>query len=99
FSDDWAFGTPDLIVQPSESFEVPADGRDIYRCFVVPTDFATDQFVEGIEVRPGNSRVVHHVIVFLDISNRSTQLDQRDPRPGYSTSAGYPGFLPSGGLG
>ena len=99
FSDDWAFGMPDVIVQPEAIYDVPADGKDVYRCFVLPTDFDTDQFVQGIEVRPGNSRVVHHVIVFLDITNRSTQLDERDPKPGYSTSAGYPGFLPSGGLG
>lgn len=99
FSDDWAFGTPDLIVQPDEPFDVPADGKDIYRCFVIPTDFHSDQFVQSVEVRPGNSRVVHHVIVFLDTGNRSRQLDASDPGPGYSTSAGFPGFLPAGGLG
>ena len=99
FSDDWAFGTPDLIVQPEEAYDVPADGKDIYRCFVIPTDFDSDKFVQSVEVRPGNSRVVHHVIVFLDTGNRSRQLDASDPGPGYSTSAGFPGFLPAGGLG
>lgn len=99
YSDDWAFGTPDLIVRPGEPFQVPADGKDIYRCFVIPTDFDVDQFVQAVEVRPGNSRVVHHVIVFLDTSRRSEQLDAKDPGPGYSTSAGFPGFLPAGGLG
>ncbi len=99
YADDWAFGTPDLIVRPSEPFSVPADGKDIYRCFVIPTDFDVDQFVQAVEVRPGNSRVVHHVIVFLDTSRRCEQLDAKDPGPGYSTSAGFPGFLPAGGLG
>lgn len=99
YSDDWAFGAPDLIVKPSEPFPVPADGKDIYRCFVIPTDFDVDQFVQAVEVRPGNNRVVHHVIVFLDTSRRSEQLDAKDPGPGYSTSAGFPGFLPAGGLG
>jgi peroxiredoxin len=99
YSDEWAFGPPDMIVQSSEPFDVPADGRDVYRCFVLPTDFDTDKFVEAIEVRPGNARVVHHVIVFLDVTGRSEQLDAKDPGPGYSTAAGFPGFLPSGGLG
>lgn len=99
FSDDWEFGPPDLIVQPDEPFDVPADGKDVYRCFVIPTDFDTDQFVQAVEVRPGNSRVVHHVIVFLDTGKRSQQLDAQDAGPGYSTSAGFPGFLPAGGLG
>ena len=99
FSEDWAYGMPDMIVQSAEPFDVPADGKDVYRCFVIPTDFDTDQFVQAVEVHPGNSRVVHHVIVFLDTTNRSQQLDAKDPGPGYSTSAGFPGFLPAGGLG
>ena len=99
YSDDWTYGTPDLIVQSSEPFQIPAEGKDIYRCFVLPTDFDTDQFVQAVEVRPGNNRVVHHVIVFLDTSDRSQKLDDKDPGPGYSTSAGFPGFLPAGGLG
>lgn len=99
YSDDWTYGTPDLIIQSSEPFQIPAEGKDIYRCFVLPTDFDTDQFVQAVEVRPGNNRVVHHVIVFLDTSDRSQKLDDKDPGPGYSTSAGFPGFLPAGGLG
>jgi len=99
YSEDWAFGTPDLVVKPTEPFSIPADGKDIYRCFVIPTDFDADQFVQAVEVRPGNSKVVHHVIVYLDTSRRSEQLDAKDPGPGYSTSAGFPGFLPAGSLG
>jgi len=99
FSRDWVYGTPDLIARSEEPFQVPADGKDVYRCFVIPTDFPQDQYVHAVEVRPGNHRVVHHVIVFLDTGTGSTQLDAEDPGPGYSTSAGFPGFLPAGGLG
>ena len=38
FPDDWTLGTPDLVLDMPEDFQVPAAGDDIYRCFVVPTD-------------------------------------------------------------
>jgi peroxiredoxin len=95
----WTLGDPDKIIQSAESFEVPADGKDVYRCFVIPTDSEIDQYVTGIEVRPGNTRVVHHVIVFIDTTGRSVELDAQSPGQGYSTTAGFPGFLPAGSMG
>lgn len=99
FVDGWTLGEPDLILSPEEDFELAADGEDVYRCFVIPTDFDTDRYVVALEVAPGNPRIVHHVIAFLDTSDRSTALDDQAAGPGYPTSQGYPGFLPAGGLG
>lgn len=99
FADGWQLGTPDFIVKSSEKFTLAADGEDEYRCFVFPTHFSENKLVKGIEVLAGNKRIVHHVLVFLDTSDRSTQLDAADPLPGYQTAAGPPGFLPAGGLG
>jgi hypothetical protein len=56
-------------------------------------------YVSGYEILPGNHRVVHHVLLFLDEFNVSPKLDQRDPGPGYSSAVGLPGFLPTGALG
>lgn len=99
YSNNWQLGEPDLILEPTEAYELAADGPDVYRCFVLPTDFDRDHYVTAIEVRPGNTRVVHHVIAFLDTSGAAERLDAKDPGPGYSTSQGIPGFLPRGGLG
>ena len=99
FNDSWTMGEPDVIIQPSESFELYASGKDVYRCFVLPTDFDRDVYVAALEVLPGNAKVVHHVIAFLDISHRSEELDAADPGLGYATNAGFPGFFPAGGLG
>jgi peroxiredoxin/mono/diheme cytochrome c family protein len=99
FNDSWVLGEPDVIITPSAAFDVPASGKDVYRCFVIPTDFEQDVYVSALEVIPGNARVVHHVIAFLDISNRSVELDEADAGLGYATGAGYPGFYPAGGLG
>lgn len=99
FSDRWRLGEPDLILEPAEEYELAADGPDVYRCFVMPTNYDRDRYVTAIEVKPGNARVVHHVIAFLDTSGTAERLDANDPGAGYTTSQGFPGFLPRGGLG
>ncbi|HEY1068560.1 MAG TPA: redoxin domain-containing protein [Pirellulales bacterium] len=99
FPDGWTLGQPDLVLEPSESFTLAAEGEDEYRCFVLPTNFAKDQYVAALEVRPGNSQVVHHVLTFVDVSGTARQLDAADPAPGYKTGQGFPGFFPSGALG
>ena len=47
---------------------IGADGRDVFRCFVLPTRLTEDKFVIAFEVRPGNRRVVHHTLHFFDTS-------------------------------
>ncbi|HAV64069.1 MAG TPA: hypothetical protein DCY13_17095, partial [Verrucomicrobiales bacterium] len=36
FADEWMRGTPDLVVRMEEPYELPADGPDVYRNFVIP---------------------------------------------------------------
>ena len=38
YTDGWQLGTPDLILEMPAAFSVPADGPDIYRNFVIPTN-------------------------------------------------------------
>lgn len=100
FDSEWALGEPDLIVSPEKPYVIGAEGRDDYRNFVIKTNFTDTKYVVAIDVKPGNKRVVHHVIAFLDESGRSSELEakQNDGQPGYSTFGGV-GFLPSGSLG
>ena len=39
-------------------------GTDDYRCFLLDPHLAKDTFVTGVDVRPGNPEVVHHVILY-----------------------------------
>jgi len=98
FTSDWHLGKPDLIVEMSEPYTVPAEGKDIYRCFVVPINNTEDKYVSAVEYRPGNRAVVHHALLFLDNTGQARKKDAADPAPGYS-SGGGPGFIPTGGLG
>ena len=98
FPEGWQLGTPDLVLKPSEAFDVPASGDDIYRCFVIPIPIDTDKTVAAVEFRPGNRKVVHHALLYLDSTGAARRKDQSDAGPGYA-SFGGPGILPTGGLG
>lgn len=84
YSENWVFGPPDVVLEPPETFQVTAEGADEYRCFVIPTDLPEDRTVQLIESRPGNRRVVHHVLIYTDVTGKARQLDAKDPLPGYS---------------
>lgn len=99
FPDGWMLGTPDLVLQVAEPFHVEATGEDLFRAFVLPTNLDEDRQVVAVEVRPGNPRVVHHVLNFIDTTGQARRLDARDPASGYRAPAGGVGFLPSGELG
>ena len=98
FTDGWSLGEPDVVLEPDEDYPLAAEGADIYRCFVIPTKFTEDHYIGALEVRPGNRKVVHHVIVHFDTTGAARELDARDPGPGY-TSFGGVGFRSSGMIG
>ncbi len=83
FIEGWQLGKPDLIVTMPESFTLPADGRDVYRNFVLPVPVDRARFVRGVEFRPGNPRIVHHAFVLVDDHGGSVALDAADPGPGF----------------
>ncbi|HEX4274270.1 MAG TPA: hypothetical protein VHZ74_02895 [Bryobacteraceae bacterium] len=91
FNEDWKLGKPDLVVQLREPFEVPAEGTDVYECFIVPMKLTHNRFIRAVEFRPSNRRVVHHALLFADSSYHS----QESRYPCF----GSVGLLPTLGLG
>jgi hypothetical protein len=61
FVDGWRIGKPDVVIELPKPFNVPASGTVPYQYISVPTGFTEDKWVEAIEVRPSNRRVVHHI--------------------------------------
>ena len=98
FAEGWRLGEPDLILKMPEEFEIPADGADVFRNFVIPVELEGDKLVAAAEFRPGNPRIVHHAIFYLDSNGVARKKDEADPGPGYG-SFGGPGFLPTGAVG
>ncbi len=88
FSEGWALGAPDFVIELAEDFNVPAAGPDVYRCFVIPTDLPRDVLISAIEYNPGNRRVVHHMMAFVDTHGYGRQRDAAEPGPGYTSYAG-----------
>ncbi|MGD1072482.1 MAG: hypothetical protein ABSB15_20345 [Bryobacteraceae bacterium] len=68
FNDDWQLGPPDMVVTVPGPMEVPADGPDIYECFIVPLRLAGERYLRAAEFRPGNRQVVHHALLFFNTS-------------------------------
>ncbi|MEZ6088465.1 MAG: redoxin domain-containing protein [Pirellulaceae bacterium] len=98
FAEGWQLGQPDLVVRMDEPFTIPADGPDLLQNFVLSVKIPEDKLVAAVEFHPGNKRVVHHAVLFLDDKGAARKLDSATPEPGYSNFGG-PGFLPSGALG
>jgi hypothetical protein len=97
YVDGWVLGTPDAVLAYDESFTVPGSGDDVYRCFPIRTDFGHDVFVQAFDIRPGDRRVVHHVVLYLDTTGESHQLDAAEEGPGY-TCFGGPGLTGFGDI-
>lgn len=83
--DGWQLGEPDLVVQMPEAYELPADGPDVYRNFVIPAPLVDrPRFVNGWELRTG-TRAVHHAILNVDRLGLARARDARDPGLGFSS--------------
>lgn len=87
YTDAWAIADPDLtLVMPD--FVIPSSTNDLYRCFVMPSGLLQDRFITAMEVVPGNRAMVHHVLVYQDLTGQAAQLDAQDPAPGYTSFGG-----------
>jgi hypothetical protein len=65
FTDGWTIGKPDLIFTMQRPFTVPADGTVPYTYVTIPTNLKEDVWIRGVELRPTDRRVVHHIISSL----------------------------------
>lgn len=57
---EWRIGEPDRIITTVENFEIQATGYVDYIYTVLPVVFVEDTWIEAVEVKPDNPRVVHH---------------------------------------
>jgi hypothetical protein len=65
WTDGWNLPSPDLVLAMPKPFAVPATGAVEYQYFAAPTGFTEDRWVTGVEVKPGNRAVVHHIVVYI----------------------------------
>ncbi len=101
-------GTPDLVLEFDEAHLHPGNNKDEYRYFVIPHGLTEDKDIKAIELRPGNTKIVHHCLFFEDRSGKASRADAQTPEYGFdafSNSSGfgvtevlnniqYPGYVP-----
>jgi hypothetical protein len=109
FPAGWSLGEPDLVLTMESDMHLAANGTDHFRCVVLPTGLIEDKMVVGFEIRPGNPKVVHHVIGYFDTTGTARRMAKEfrptgdDRGPGYESPMGI-GFSPEdpmavGGMG
>ena len=84
FRSGWQLGNPDLVVEAPQPYVLAPGEEDVFRNLVIPVPLATTKYVRGIEVDPGNGRVVHHIALAVDPTPASRRLDAADPQPGFA---------------
>lgn len=71
---DWFLGEPDKVIELPKQ-DVPAEGVLPYRYVTLDNPFDKDVWITASEIRPGNTRVLHHVIV-MSHPERSRKPEQ-----------------------
>jgi mono/diheme cytochrome c family protein len=102
FTSGWRLGTPDLVLEMPQEFEVPASGPDIFRNFVIPSKLLEDKWVRAVEFRPRARTVVHHALFAYVRSGAYQSMDGADGKPGFPGLApigANPNITPAGPLG
>jgi mono/diheme cytochrome c family protein len=66
FNDKWRNGKPDVILTMPEEYTLSAQGPDEYVYIHIPTNFTEDKWVQAVESIPGNRKIVHHIIAFVN---------------------------------
>jgi hypothetical protein len=84
FPTGWRLGPPDHVLEMPEPYTVAARASDVYRCFVIPTSFPVDRWVTKAEWAPGDRKLVHHILSYIDTTTVAEALDRADPGPGYT---------------
>ncbi|HEX4748555.1 MAG TPA: tetratricopeptide repeat protein [Bryobacteraceae bacterium] len=69
FTDGWQLGKPDVVLEASHAFTVPASGPDVFWNFIFKPDLKSTRYVRALEIRPNGSagaRNVHHANLIID---------------------------------
>ncbi len=77
-------GTPDTVLK-IPNYTSNATTNDVYQCFVLPLRLPVGKYISAAEIVPGNSSIVHHVLLYQDTTttHQAQQLDNASAGPGY----------------
>ncbi len=84
----WELGEPDIALTVKAPYTPDFSRGDEYRCFVFPTHVPADRWVDAVAVLPGNPKMVHHALVWVEKGSTSEKLVRNDPANSYSCFGG-----------
>ena len=84
---DWPFGQPDIILRLPNVEQIPATGVQNYRHIEVLAGNTNEGWVGGVWVKPGNNKVVHHVIARIKNGGQKDHLGEREMFVGWAPGA------------
>src|SRR5580704_3717757 len=85
FTEGWQLGPPDMVLDASKAFTLPASGPDVFYNFIFSPAITSTRYVRAIEIRPGDTHAIHHANVVVD---RAHSARKQEAEPG----AGFPGM-------
>lgn len=88
---DWPLGTPDRVVKMPEEAKIPATGLMPYQYFTVAAPVEEDTWLRGVAIRAGNSKVLHHCLIFIQYPERLRSIE---PPQELGTAGFFAGFVP-----
>ena len=83
---DWPLGEPDFVVKFPKAEQVAASGVFDYRHIITRSPIRSNAWLRAAVVRPGNRKVVHHILVLVATAE---ELRTRQMRQGNSGIDGY----------
>ena len=90
-ADPWPLGKPDYIVKFPKAEEIPDNGVFDYRYIFARSPIPNNAWLRAAVVRPGNRKVVHHVLV-TTMSPQELQV-RRARQGGNAGGGGIEGFF------
>lgn len=91
FPEGSVVGVPDAVFTMAEPWVHRGNNKDDYRYFVFETGYTEDKIIKTIEFRPGNSKIVHHALIFEDRSGRAKINDDATPEYGFNGFGSFTG--------
>lgn len=75
----------------TEEYTVTEAGDDLYKCYVIQTNWPEDRYVSALEIFPHNRNIVHHVLVYTNETNDPVEEDNNDPEIGFECGGSIEG--------
>ena len=91
FPSESLLGEPDLVLEMEQAHLHKGNNKDSYYYFVLPSGLTQDKIIKAVEFRPGNTKIVHHALIFEDTEGVAKETDAMTPEYGFEGFGGFDG--------